>query len=122
MLVVGGEDHGFGRRVVGRAAWVLAPVLLAAPALEAPLAVLGMTVTDEMFAATMGAAEGGCKQRLISPRQNNLSHYHILVVAQFGTVRVVCPINCSALTALWSGETFRTKRPQQKFPNSPVRR
>jgi len=74
--VVSGEDYGFGFGIVGGAAWVLASILVAVFALEAPFAVFGMTVTDEKFAATMGAAKGGSKHRLILPHQTNLSHYH----------------------------------------------
>jgi hypothetical protein len=75
-FVVSGQDDGFGGSIVGGAAWVLASIFLAIAALEAQFAVFGMTVADEMFAAAMGAAWRGRKQRFLLPSQTNLSHYH----------------------------------------------
>lgn len=73
--MVGRQDYGFGFLIIGGAAWVLASVFVAGAALVTQFAVLGMTVADEMFAATVGTARGGDKHRLILPAQTGLSHY-----------------------------------------------
>jgi hypothetical protein len=75
--VIGGQDHGFGGFIVGGAAWILASLLFAVLALESQFAILGMTIADEMIAATMGAAQRLRKHRIILPPQTLLSHYRL---------------------------------------------
>ena len=54
--MVGSQDQGFGLLVVGVATGILASILFAVLALEAPFAIRGMAVAVKTFTAAMSAA------------------------------------------------------------------
>ncbi len=65
--MVGGKDQGFRGLIVGSAAWIFAPTLVAVFAAEDLFAVFGVSVFDQMLAAAVGATQGSGKHRFSLP-------------------------------------------------------
>ena len=73
--MIGGQDQRLGFFIVGIAARVLAPVLFAGAALEALLALFGVTVADKVGTAAVQTSQWLSKHESILPDQTHLGHY-----------------------------------------------
>ena len=73
--MIGGQDQRLGFFIVGIAARVLAPVLFAGAALEALLALFGVTVADKVGTAAVQTSQWLSKRESILPDQTHLGHY-----------------------------------------------
>ena len=77
--MVGGQNQRFVFFIVGIAARVLASILFAGAALEALLALFGMTVADKVGTAVVQTDQRLSKHESIVPDQTHLSRYPIVM-------------------------------------------